>query len=92
MNICILIRLTEILAWISKDINTMWDEITYLFPNFEVRAWINNSSHTLLGIWLLIHSVIEVNPFRIQSNQIYAKWKDKVLSLDSKSTPDGATQ
>ena len=38
----------------------MRDEITLPFPNFndaaaEVWEWINNSPHTLLGVWLLIH-------------------------------------
>ena len=38
----------------------MSDWITYLFPNFncatfEVWEWINNSFHTLLSVWLLLH-------------------------------------
>ena len=42
----------------------VWDEITYLFQNFntiEVWEMMNNFRHTLLGMWLLIHAVIEVN-------------------------------
>ena len=31
----------------------MWDKITYPFPNFNGAVI---SSHTLLGIWLLIHA------------------------------------
>ena len=43
----------------------MWDEITYPFPNCNASAveiWerISNSSHTSLGMWLLIHSGIKV--------------------------------
>ena len=43
----------------------MWDEITYLFPNFidtaiEIWEWISNSSHNFTGCvitcwWKLIH-------------------------------------
>ena len=41
----------------------MWDEITYPFPEFNghtVEVWKETSSTTLLGMWLLIHSGIEV--------------------------------
>ena len=43
----------------------MWDEINYPFPNFngytvEVWEWWVISSHTLLGMWLLIHAGIKV--------------------------------
>ena len=45
----------------------VWDEITYQFLNFngrtvEVYEWISNSSHILLGMWLLIHAGIKVKP------------------------------
>ena len=44
----------------------MWNEITCAFPNFngctiEAWEWISNYTHTLLGMWLLIHAVIRVN-------------------------------
>ena len=48
--------------------NKVWSEITtYPFPNFNgatVEVWelIDNSSHTLLCMWLLIHAGIKVNP------------------------------
>ena len=43
----------------------VWDDITYPFQNFggvaiEVRDWMKKS-HTLLGIWLLIHAGIKIN-------------------------------
>ena len=45
----------------------MWIEITYPFPNFngctvETSEWISKFTHTLLGMWLLVHVGIEVNP------------------------------
>ena len=50
-----------------------WDKITYTFPNFNSAAarhhqvlkfedgWVV-SFHILLGVWLLIHAGIKVNP------------------------------
>ena len=45
----------------------IWDEMIYLFPNFngatvEVWDWINNFIHNLLGIWLFIHAGTKVHP------------------------------
>ena len=44
----------------------MWDEIMYTFPNFKGRTAVLKfgnglviSSHTLLGMWLLIHAGIK---------------------------------
>ena len=60
--------LTEISSWISSYIHyKVWDEIFYPFPNFNSAAvslfgnGLVISSHTLLGMWLLIHAGIEVN-------------------------------
>ena len=41
----------------------IWDEITYPFLNangatIDVREWISDLSHTLLGMWVLIHAGI----------------------------------
>ena len=51
-------------AWISIHIHyEMWDEITYLLPNFKMQpfkfgnGWVI-SSHTLLRMWLLINAGI----------------------------------
>ena len=46
---------------------TVLDEITYPIFNLngatvEVEEWKSISSHTLLGMWLLIHAGIKVNP------------------------------
>ena len=46
---------------------TVWDEITYPFPNIndgatEVCESISYSFYTLLDMWLLIHAGIKVNP------------------------------
>ena len=38
----------------------MWDEITYPFLNFNGAYVI--LSHTLQGMWLLIHAGIKVKP------------------------------
>ena len=52
--------------WISNYIHhKVWDQSTFPFPNFnsatvEVREWIKISSHTLLGMSLLIHAVIKL--------------------------------
>ena len=45
----------------------VWDEITYPFANFngctfEVRQWISNFITHFMGMWLLIHAGIKVNP------------------------------
>ena len=48
----------------------MWDELTYPFLSFngatiQVFKFKNGyviSSHTLLGVWLLIHAGIKVKP------------------------------
>ena len=45
----------------------MWDEITYPFPNLKVQLvkfgnWYVIFSYTLLGMWLLIHAGIKVDP------------------------------
>ena len=54
-------------VWISNYIHqNMWDEITHSFPNFKGAAfkvweWISNSSHTLVGMWILIHNLIHVS-------------------------------
>ena len=49
--------------------NKVWDKITYPFPNFNsciielsLGNWYLISSHTLPGMWSLIHVGIEVNP------------------------------
>ena len=55
-------------AWISNYIHYKgWDEIAYLSPNFNGAAveFTNGyviSSRSLLGMWLLIYTGIEVNP------------------------------
>ena len=60
--------LTLIPAWISNYIRyEVWCEITYPCPNFDgttVEIWNGQavSSHTLLGVWLLIHVGIQVKP------------------------------
>ena len=60
--------LTLILTRISTHIHfNVRGKIIYLFPNFngptvEVWEWIIISSHTLLGMWLVIHAEIKVNP------------------------------
>ena len=49
-----------VVAWIPALINNythyhdyeMWDEFTYPFPNFKGKVF---SSHTIVGMWLLIH-------------------------------------
>ena len=47
-------------------LHPVWDEITYIFPNFngaiEVLEWISNLSNTLVGMKLLIHTGIKVKP------------------------------
>ena len=60
--------LLSIPAWISNYTpSKVWDEITYLIAKFngppvkfENRLVI--SSHTSVGMWLLIHAWIKVNP------------------------------
>ena len=47
-------------AWISNYIHyKVWDEITFPFPNLLKfgNGWVI-SSHTLFGMWLLIHAVM----------------------------------
>ena len=39
----------------------MWNEITYSFPKFNGIGYVT-SPYTLLGMWLLIHDQIKVNP------------------------------
>ena len=36
----------------------MWDEIAYPFPNFNITI----SSHSFLGMWLLIYVKIKIKP------------------------------
>ena len=44
-----------LLTWISNYINfEVSDEITYQFPIFK-----GGSSHTMLGVWLLIHAEVK---------------------------------
>ena len=56
--------LISIPAWINTYIHdNVWDEINYPFPNFngctvEIWVWIVILSHTLLGMWLLVHAGI----------------------------------
>ena len=63
----LLIWINLIPTWISNYTHYMvWDEITYLSPAFNgttpgVRTSII-SSHTLLGMRLLIHAGIKINP------------------------------
>ena len=53
--------LTLIPAWISNYIHyKVWDEIIYPFLNFNGATVI--STHTLQGMWLLIHAGIKVKP------------------------------
>ena len=60
--------ITLIPAWLSKCTNNkVWDEITYPFPNLngtavEVSEWISNTILHPMGMWLLIHDGINVNP------------------------------
>ena len=54
-------ELNLIPAFISYDIHyKMWDEITHPFHPLKFGYVI--SSHTLLGMWLLIPDEIEINP------------------------------
>ena len=45
---------------------TLWDDITYQFPNFDGCCWSlgmdKQSYPTLLGVWAFIHAEIKVNP------------------------------
>ena len=43
----------------------MWDKITYPLPNFNsaTEVWNGYFSHTYLGMWLVIHGEIKVNPY-----------------------------
>ena len=56
-------------AYLSNCIHyKSWDGITYQSSNFngatfEVWEWISNFTHTLLGMWLLIHARDKVNPY-----------------------------
>ena len=59
---------TSIPAWISNYIHyKVWDEINYLFQTSTVeplkcgKGYVI-SSHTLIGMWSLIHVGIKVNP------------------------------
>ena len=53
--------LNVIPIWISNYIShKVLYEITYLFPKFV--NWYKISSTLLLGVWLLIHAKIKVNP------------------------------
>ena len=60
--------LTLIPEWISNYTPIIKCEITYLFPHINAVAlkfgngWVI-PWHTLLGMWLLIHAVIKINPF-----------------------------
>ena len=58
----------------------MRDEITYPFPYFngeaiEVWGWCGEviSSHTLLGVWLLIHDIITAVGFQTEVIYILSK-------------------
>ena len=79
-------RLTLISAWISNYFHyNVWDEITYLFPNFngctvEVWEWINNSIHTLPGMWLLIHVSNRGHRYRL-IRLSYHLLREKVVAL-----------
>ena len=50
----------------------MWDEIIYPFPSLNgfVPLKFGNgyviSSHTALGMWLLVHAGIRINPFLVK--------------------------
>ena len=53
----------------------MWDEIIYPFPMLlEFGNGYVNSYQTLLGVWLLIHGGIEVNPLLFFNLQLPAPW------------------
>ena len=58
--------------WVSNYFHhTVWNEITYLFPNFngQLLKFGNEkviSSNFLLGIWLSIHAMIKVNSFLVK--------------------------
>ena len=55
------------LTWCSYCIQyIVWDEAIYPYPKFigEVWEYISNSPHTSLGILLLSHAEIKVNPYR----------------------------
>ena len=60
--------LTLIPAWICNHIHyKLWDEIAYPFLNFygstvKIKKWMSNFTHTLLGMWLIIHAGIKVKP------------------------------
>ena len=62
----ITVAISIILAWISNYIHyTMWDEITYKFPNIAAPKFGNEyiiSFHKLQGICLRIHAGITVDP------------------------------
>ena len=52
-------------AWLSKK----YEYITYPFSTFNnetinVWEWIRNLNHTLPGMWLLIHTGIEINLYQ----------------------------
>ena len=57
-----------LLTWLSYYIQyKVWEGgVTYQLPNLndevEDWEWINNSIKTVMGMWPLIHAVIEVNP------------------------------
>ena len=68
-----LMKLSPGLTWLNCNSNMdkkshpleRLNEITYPFRHgaaVEVWEWISNFIHTLLGIWLLIHAGIKVDP------------------------------
>ena len=67
-SLCWLIPWLTIIVRMSNYTHCkIWDEITDLYSNFNgatVEVWNGKviSSHTLLGMWLLIHAGIKVNP------------------------------
>ena len=73
------------LTWCSYCIQyIVWDEAIYPCPKFigEVWEYISNSPHTSLGILLLSHAEIKVNPYRYKgplfdclSIKHFSKWR-----------------
>ena len=53
-------------TWTSQTVMTTRREASFSYLNsvctVEVWEWINNSSHTLLGMWLFIHAGVKVKP------------------------------
>ena len=76
------------LAGISNYIHwKVWCEITYPFPNFtgcsfEVWDWISNSSHMLLGMWLLINAGIKVNSW-LQKRHLHVETTGRDQHFDA---------